>query len=266
MKEKKEKWKIALAQLSCEEGNKEKNLAKIEQSIEEAYLQKIDILILPEMFLTGFVSREQMEKLAESREGESIKRIQRKLKDYPIHLVYTFPEYSSDGLVYNTTCIINKNRTPQGYYRKIHLFDEERYQFDRGNEWAEVSIDGIKIGLLTCYDIEFPEAARTLALKGVKLLIVPSANMTPYEERHRVFITSRALENHVFVAYCNRVGKNKNYRFRGQSAVITPEGKILMELESDQEMIQAVEIPWSEVEKSKKIFNYIEERRPELYG
>lgn len=262
----KNNWRIALAQLSCEEGNKEYNLVKIEQAIEEAYSQKADLLVLPEMFLTGFLPKSRLIELSESRQGESMKRIQTKLAKYPMHLVYTFPEFVSEDIVYNTSCLIHLNGTPIEYYRKVHLFDDERYCVNRSNEWIDVKIDNVRIGILTCYDLEFPEAARVLALKGIDLLVAPSANMSPYEHRHRIFITSRALENHIFVAYCNRVGLNSRYEYHGQSAVISPNGDVLLDIGNDQEAVKVVEINISDVEKSKSVFNYIKERRPELYS
>lgn len=259
------KLKIVLSQLSCKAGDKESNLKKIEDSIEQAYYLKADILVLPEMFLTGFVPKERMKTLAEPRDGDSLKRVQQVLKKYPMHLVYTFPEYVSDDLIYNTTCFINNQGIPLEFYRKVHLFDSERLIVKRGHEWISVMVDGLKIGLLTCYDIEFPEASRALALRGVNLLLVPSANMMPYEHRHRTFITSRAIENHVFIAYCNIVGKSERYEYLGQSAVVTPLGEVIMDLGDNEEKIEVVEINLDEVVKSKAVFNYIEERIPELY-
>lgn len=261
----KEKWKIALAQLNCEEGNKESNLLKMENAIEMAYNEGADILVMPEMFLTGFVSRDKLEHLAESRQGASFKRIQKKLAEFPLHFVYTFPEYAGKDIIYNTTSFINRDTKNIQYYRKIHLFDDERMIVNRSNEWTEVVVEGVKFGLLTCYDIEFPEASRVLALKGVKVILTPSANMTPYEHRHRTFITSRAMENHVFVVYCNRVGENSKYKYKGESVVISPDGRVVMEIPNSVEAIRMAEINIREVEESKSIFNYLEERRPELY-
>lgn len=257
--------RVALAQLPVVDGDKKKNLERIEKSIEQAYGQSADLLVFPELILTGFVQAEQLVKLAESREGESLTRIKEKISKYPIHLVYSFLEFVAEDEIYITTCFLHKNGTPLQYYRKTHLFADESLILHKGNKWTELNLGGFKIGLLTCYDIEFPETARTLALKGVNLLIVNSANMSPYEHRHRIFIIARALENHCFVAYCNRIGSSSLYEYHGQSAVIGPDGKVLMEIEDDMEMVKVTDISLEQVEQSKSIFNYIVERRSELY-
>ncbi|GEN34395.1 carbon-nitrogen hydrolase family protein [Aneurinibacillus danicus] len=262
----KQTWNIALAQLPCREGDKEANLREIEQAIEEAYTQGADILVLPEIILTGFVHRETLRKLAESRNGESLSRIQRKLSAFPLYLVYSFPELGEGDAVYNTTCFLRKDGTPLAYYRKTHLFAGEKKVTKPGDELVHVEVDGAKIGLLVCFDIEFPEAARALAARGIHMLLVPSANMSPYEVPHRTFTMARAMENHMFVAYCNRIGAHKSFVYRGQSVVVDPEGKIVLECADSEREVRTVQIDLADIEKSKTAYNYLEERRPELYG
>lgn len=257
-------WRIALAQLSVIDGNKEKNLTKMEEALKKASEESADILVLPELNLTGLVSNEQMRTLAEPRDGESFRRIQPMLKTYPVSLVYSFPEYVSEEEMYITTCFMNKNGQALAYYRKTHLFTEEKQLFSPGEEWTKIELESLSIGLLTCYDIEFPEPARELAMKGVNLLIVNSANMAPYEYIHRLFIHARALENQFFVVYCNRIGSNEKYQYRGQSAMIGPDGKLIAEIEEDVESVKIIEISLAEIEKSTSVFSYLADRRPEL--
>jgi 5-aminopentanamidase len=104
-----------------------------------------------------------------------------------------------------------------------------------------------------------------LALQGINLLIVNSANMAPYEYIHRLFIRARALENQCFVVYCNRIGMNEKYEYHGQSAVIGPDGKIIAELEEDVESVGIIDIAIEEIHNATSVFNYREDRRPGLY-
>lgn len=259
--------RIALAQLSIVDGDKARNLEKIEHSIEQAYHDAADILVLPELVLTGFLSAERMKMLAEPRNGASLQRIQSLIRKYPVYVVYSFPEYTADDELYITSCLLDKTGQPLAYYRKTHLFTEESSVFSPGQELVTVDVEGIKLGFLTCYDIEFPEPARVLALKGVNLLIVNSANMEPYELLHRTFITARALENQIFVAYCNRIGSNQKYRYCGQSAVIAPTGRVAGTCEGDLEAIEVVDISLKDIEHAKLDFNYLRERRPvDVFG
>lgn len=258
-------WRIALAQLAVADGDKGENLKKMESALRQAWEESADLLILPELNLTGSVPAEQMKLLAEPTKGESFQQIQNMLKAYPVSVLYSFPEYISDEEIYITSCLVGKDGEPLAYYRKTHLFTDENNVFLSGSKWTKVNMGDLSIGLLTCYDIEFPEPARTLALQGINLLIVNSANMAPYEYIHRLFIQARALENQLFIFYCNRIGANEKYEYHGQSAVIGPDGKIIAEIEDDIEAVRIVEISTEEIKKSKAAFNYLADRRDELY-
>lgn len=261
-------YKICLAQYSCIDGNKEANLKKVSEGIALAAQEKANIIVFPEMFLTGFCNRETMTSLAESKDGPSARVVRDFAARHSINAVLGFVEACGDGNLYNTTLVIDKNGQTINNYRKIHPFNIEKELFDTGSKWAVQEIDGILTGLNVCYDIEFPEAARMVGLRGARLIIVPSANMDPYDHRHRVFIMARAMENHAFLAYCNRVGKSTNgaTRYIGESAVINPNGEVIAEMERDKEGLLFCYIDLDEVEKSKTVFNYLLERRPELYG
>lgn len=258
-------YRIALAQMGVADGNKEENLIKMESAIKRAFEEAADLLVLPELNLTGLVSKEQLKEIAEPREGESFKRIQGMLADSPVSVLYSFPEYVSDKEIYITSCLIGKDGEALTYYRKTHLFAEENEMFSKGVKLTAVSQDGLSIGLLTCYDIEFPEPARALVLQGVNLLIVNSANMAPYEYIHRLSIQARALENQIFVVYCNRLGANEKYEYHGQCAVIGPDGKIIAEIADDLETVQIIDLSIDDLKKSSAVFNYLADRRPELY-
>lgn len=257
--------RIALAQLNCEEGNKERNLQKIEESLQKAYAQQADILVLPEMMLTGFANRQTMFQLAETRDGPSIRRLKQMIERFPVAVVFTFPEYVSDDRIHNTACFLDNKGETLAFYRKTHLFASEKAILDAGDQMTDFTYLGIKMGMLTCFDIEFPEAARTLGMRGVKLLLVDSANMSPYEFFHRNFILSRAIENHCFVAYSNRIGQNINYTYHGESAVVSPDGRLMMEIERDREEVRTVEIAMEEIALTERVFRYFDDRRPELY-
>ena len=112
-----------------------------------------------------------------------------------------------------------------GLYDKTHLFGDEKLYFSAGNELKVFDTSFGKIGLLICYDLEFPETARTLALNGAEMIICISANMKPYDNLHKMCIISRAIENSIPVVYCNYVGKDTQFTFVGQSNIINSNGK-----------------------------------------
>ena len=112
-----------------------------------------------------------------------------------------------------------------GLYDKTHLFRDEKLYFSAGNELKVFDTSFGKIGLLICYDIEFPETARMLALNGAEMIICISANMKPYNNLHKKCIISRAVENSITIVYCNYVGKDSQFTFVGQSNIINSNGK-----------------------------------------
>lgn len=256
-------WKIALAQMAIQDGDKEANLLNIEKNMQKAYEQSADILLLPELSVTGLVSGSEIALLAEAREGQTLKRFQQLMKTYPIYVAYSFIESEGEDL-FITTCVVDPEGQPLHYYRKTHLFTEENQLFSKGDLLETFEIEGAKFGLLTCYDIEFPEAARTLTLKGALILLVNSANMSPYENQHRIFCQARAMENQCYVVYCNRIGENDHYIYHGESFVVGPTGKLLLDLQSDTEAMGIATL--SRNEKTKCTYHYLKERRPELYS
>ena len=123
---------------------------------------------------------------------------------------------------------------------------------------------GVRFGVLCCFDIEFPEPARTLAMRGAQCLLVPSANMEPWGEHHRAYVRSRALENHAFVAYANAVGAASGYVFEGGSCLVDPLGRVLCDAGRDETVVWA-DVDLAVADESRGVGDYLSERRPELY-
>ncbi|HJV46929.1 MAG TPA: carbon-nitrogen hydrolase family protein [Bacillota bacterium] len=256
-------WTIALAQTLIQDGDKEANLHNMEEIIKQAHQQAADLLLFPELITTGLASKENISQLAEIREGTTLQRMQEIIRRYPMHVVYSFLESEEDN-VFITSCLLDKEGKPQHYYRKTHLFTEENKLFSTGDQLETFTIEGVTFGLLTCYDIEFPEPARTLCLKGAEVLLVNSANMSPYENQHRIFCQARAIENQCYVAYCNRLGENVDYVYRGESVIVDPYGTLLLDLKSEAETLGITS--FSLHQQTKQPYRYLTERRPELYS
>lgn len=256
------KLTFALAQFPFVEGEKKTNLEKALHFISKSALQGADIVLLPEMFLTGYPSHIKMAQIAETLSGgESILLLQAAAKEHKIAITGSYPEWDPiSSKVYNTAFFIGADGEMLASYRKIHLFDRESQYVSPGNELVTVDYRGVRLGLLICYDLEFPEPARALALMGAQILIVVSANMEPYGLYHRIFAQARAIENHMIVAYCNRTGSNNAYRFVGESCLVDPFGHILCEL-GEEEALAVGTVDLGMLAKSKDLFNYLNERK-----
>jgi len=258
--------RIALAQINVVDGDKEANLATCAAAVRDAAVQGANLVILPEMVLTGFLGRSALEPLAETRDGTGVVAFRDMAVKNKVTVVAGFPERAASGAIYNTTAVFGASGEPLAFYRKTHLFNLERLAITRGDALDGLfTFGGVRFGVLCCYDLEFPEAARTLALRGVQCILVPTGNMMPWDHHHRVYIQARALENHVFVAYCNRFGNSPTYEFPGESAVVDPFGRLVCDAGREAKIVSA-DIDLGLIEESRAVFDYLRERRPDLYA
>jgi predicted amidohydrolase len=253
--------KVALAQFSYADGHKEDNLRKGLQHIQRAADLGAEIVLLPEMFSTGYVRN--MEELAESMQaGKTISALQETARQKGIAVVGSMAEWDKgEGRCFNSAFFIGSSGEVLGTYRKIHLFDQERKYVRGGHQLVTVNYQGITYGLLICFDLEFPEPSRQLARQGVEVLLVVSANMHPYGFHHRIFAQARAIENHMFVAYCNRSGRNKKFRYMGQSCLVNPCGQILCQYGEEDEGVLTGVASLKDIATAREVFNYLTEAK-----
>ena len=170
----------------------------------------------------------------------------------------------ADGGMSNAALCIDERGRVAACYRKVHLFGTESKFFEPGNEYVVVRVAGVDTGVLLCYDVEFPEAARSLAAAGAELLVTLSANMDPYAEDHALFVRVRALENGLPHVYVNCVGEEGRLRFCGRSSVADGAGRLLAELPAYQPEVRVVEVPLGLAAHDGRIPDYLADRRPDV--
>ena len=250
-------------------GEVEKNLEKFSKRLGSA---KCDLLVLPELAFSGyqFVSQDEVFDLSEPvPDGPTTQTCLKLAQQYGMHLVVGLPERDG-GRCYNSAIVVG----PSGYvgcYRKTHLFFEETLFFSPGNSGLQVwDIGQARIGVMICFDWYYPEAARTLALKGADILCHPSNLVLPHCPDAMV---TRSLENRVFSITANRIGQEargegRPLTFIGKSEVVSPKGKILHRAPIDQEELMIVDIALHEArDKSINPYNdLLKDRRPEMYS
>jgi len=196
----------------------------------QASAQGAELLITPEMALTGYaIGAERVAVLAEPRDGPLAQAVAAIAQRHGIAIVYGYPEHNPHGKPFNAAQAIAPDGTPLGHYRKTHLFgDIDHAQFSAGDEASKVfAWRGWRLGLLVCYDVEFPEAVRGLALQGADAVLVPTANMVPFEDVQRLLLPARALENSLYLAYANACGVEHRTTYNGLSCVHDPDGHAL---------------------------------------
>jgi predicted amidohydrolase len=261
---------IALAQIDCKVGDKDYNIGNIEQKVKDAGRQGANIVVFPELTLTGYSIRDLAYELAEPIPGPSVNRLVGIAKKERMYVVCGMPERSgrAQAVLYNTAMLLG----PEGYigkYQKMYLpthsiFEEKRY-FRPGNRTPVFQTSIGKVGLLVCYDIFFPEVSRILRLKGAQLIICISASPSRRRRFFEVLTTARAIENTAFLAYVNLVGVEDGLQFWGGSRLIAPNGTILAQARYDEEDLVVVSIDLADLKRTEIFVPTLRDLRPELY-
>ena len=225
--------RIALWQCEQHPGDVAGNIARLRETALRAAARSVDLLVCPEMVLTGYnIGAAEARRHAEAGNGPSAQTIAALAKEAGVAIVWGFPEVDAvdpAGAVHNAAQLVDAEGLLRGVYRKTHLYgDLDRAQFTASDGTCPVfELLGWRIGLLICYDVEFPEAVRRLALAGADLVAVPTANMLGFESVPQLLVPARACENQLFVAYANCCGSEGNMVYGGQSVVAGPDGRLL---------------------------------------
>ncbi|SFQ52998.1 5-aminopentanamidase [Pseudomonas sp. NFPP07] len=257
--------RVALYQCAPQPLDVASNLQRLQKVAVEA--SGADLLVLPEMFLSGYnIGVEAVGALAEAQDGPSAQYIANVAQSARIAILYGYPERADDGQIYNAVQLIDRNGQRLCNYRKTHLFgDLDRSMFSAGpDDFPLVELNGWKLGFLICYDIEFPENARRLALAGAELILVPTANMLPYDFIADVTVRSRAFENQCYVAYANYCGHEDEIHYCGQSSIAAPDGQRIALAGLDEALITGT-LDRQLMLDSRAANRYFHDRRPELY-
>jgi predicted amidohydrolase len=242
-KNRKEKeLKVGFLQFSPRLGRKDDNL---ERTIGLLRGAKADLLVLPELFNTGYLfgNKEELKRSAEYiPDGPTFEKMKDLAARMKVYLIFGMAEAEGEDC-FNSSVLV----APDGdfwVYRKLHLFDREKLWFTPGDKELEVvDIGQAKVGMMVCFDWIFPEVTRILALKGAEIICHPSNLVLPYCQQAMI---TRCIENGVFAITTNRTGTEEKdgvkLTFTGNSRVIDPKGNVLMKADAAQEGIWTVDI------------------------
>ena len=249
--------------------DKEANVGKITDYVKSI---EADLIIFPELAISGyfFLDKKEVSQIAEDFNGKTITHFQELSSRLDKILAIGFPEKVDDKF-YNSVALLFPDSRLSSCYRKTHLFYKEKFPFSPGDSGFFVVHDekrDVNIGTMICYDWRFPEASRTLALMGADIIICPSNLVTSL---WHVVMPARAIENKVYFAVINRVGReNRNGEelfFNGESAIYGYNGERLSKAGVDDEKVIFADIePALTRKKSFNEFNDVfKDRRPEMY-
>lgn len=231
--------KALLCQLASALGEPARNAGRAAEAI--ATHPEADVAVFPELYLGGYSYRDVEGSARTAGDGELLV-IRRACAEAGTAAVVGFAERTVHGVA-NSAAIVGRDGSVAAVYRKTQLFGDERLHFVPGREQLVLPLAGRTVAPLICFDIEFPEPARAVALAGADLLVTCSANMDPFYVDHEVASKARAVENRVTHLYANAVGAGDEFVFVGGSRAVSPLGEVLAEGPRDREELLLVDVP-----------------------
>ena len=258
---------IALIQCDTVLGDKKKNIEKARELIPKAAEQGAQIVVLPELFLTGYDLGERYLKVAEKADGPSMQEFCRMAKDNSVYLQVGYVEEREiPGVIYNSVAFISPKGNMLGSYAKTHLFAGERMFFSCGDDMPVYETEYGAFASIICYDIGFPELSRVFALKGAQCLLVSAAWGDFDEDIWDNNLIARSTDYLMYMAACNRQGiENGTLHLIGKSKFMAPRGHVIKEAKKDADEILVATLDLSTIREERHRCLYFLDRRPELY-
>ncbi len=255
--------KVGVVQARPDIGNKKANIKKMETYLKR---HRCDIMVFPEMYLTGYSCGDELYRCAESATGHSCRSVLKLAEKYDTYVIFGMAERDEEQhRLYNAAVTAG----PDGdlhTYRKMHLADfgpfHEHQFFSKGTEPVLIDTKLGKVGLTICYDIFFPELAKNYALKGAEMVVCISASPTFSRRFFECMVPARAIENTVFVLYSNLVGREKGLVFWGGSMVCGPRGDVKVQGEYYKEVCSTANINLKELEITRRFRPTIRDTSP----
>jgi omega-amidase len=256
---------VALIQMDIAYGQPEANRKKVEEKVAQAMEQQPDLIMLPELWDTGY-DLTRLDEIADDH-GQTNKAFLRDLaRKHQVTVIGGSVSNREETGTYNTLYAFDPAGKQTGEYKKVHLFrlmEEEKY-LKAGNQEGVFQWGDLLCAAAICYDIRFPEWIRKMMLRGAHVLFVPAEWPEPRLSHWRHLLISRAVENQCYVVACNRAGKDPKNTFAGHSMVVDPWGEVIAEAGEDEEILFA-DLDLSLVQKVRSTIPVFTDRRPELY-
>jgi omega-amidase len=260
--------KIAAAQISCTPGDFDANLRKVRDFAALAKKSGAELVVFPEMIDTGY-SMPVIQKYAKKWSDGAVPELQKIAKETSIAIVAGISD--RDGAsIFNAQVFVNAQGEVVAKYRKTHLVTaaplDERVCLSPGNEFVSCKVGKFTVGLSICYDLRFPEMARTLVVeRGANVIVNSSAWPVVRAEHLRILALSRAVENQSYFIIANRVGTDDGVTFCGSSVIVDPSGAILAAASPDREELIEAEISEQLIADVRNRVTVFAHRRAELY-
>ncbi len=263
------KIRSALIQMDCKIKNKEENLSKALGFLDELK-GKADIVCFPELFTTGYnldLIGDDFYALAEPIPGPTTERMGQQAREYEMAILGTIVERdgTQEGMLHDTTFLLDAEGRLVGKYRKSHLYPAEHRYFKAGDRLPVFDLDGLTLGVAICFEHAFPQIFTILALRGAQVVFIPSAVPVGYGYLLNLRTRARAQDNQFFTVAVNRVGREGDVTYCGLSQVVNPRGEVIAQASHADEEVLVAELDFDLIPKERKQEPVLKNLRPELY-
>ena len=259
--------KIAVLQAEATVLDLEANLRVVDAAARRARQDGADLLLTPELFTCGYSPELVRQRLTAEDLRLIADRAAAIARRHGIALVYSAPRQGAGGCWHIAATLLDDAGRAVLSYDKVHLFgDEERRAFAPAEDAPRVvEHGGLRVSLLICYDVEFPESVRAASDQGAELLLVPTALGAGFAAVPNILLPARALESQVVIAYANHCGTESGLEFGGESVVAGADGSLLARAGTGPDLVHAV-VDSALVAAARERVPYLRDRRPDLYG
>lgn len=259
--------RVSSLQMNMKFGDVEYNFSHAQELVRKAVKEdNPDTVLLPEAWNTGFFPKEDLGELCD-KDGERTKSVFAPLaKELDVNIIAGSVSNKRNGKIYNTSFTFDRNGKCVAEYDKVHLFTHmgEHNYFQKGDKLSIFTLDGVKCGIIICYDIRFPEIVRSLSLCDIKILFVVAQWPDIRINHLNTLCEARAIENQMFLAMCNSCGKAGKTNYGGNSSLIDPWGKVLKRA-GEEEAIVTADFDLSVIKDIRDSINVFRDRCCDLY-
>ena len=266
---------VASVQLDVVLEDIEATAEKVASWTDQAAKENADVVIFPELILSaGYGLGDKFYDVAQPVPGQATEQLGKKALQHKMYIIAGIAECDSTGTVYNTAVILGRDGNVVGSYRKTHIFTPTESFFALGTDLNVFDLDFGCVAIPICYDLEFPEPARVLCLRGAEMLLTMTAHwrgtgtVGTSENFIRTIYSARALENRIPVVLCNRVGYDPSLddHFVGLSRIVDADGMTIASLADEKEGMIVATLDLNEQRRKRQNYNYFRDRKPLLYG
>ena len=248
---------IAFYQGSGYLGKVDKNLELIGQTLRKAKDAKADVAVFPELFTTGYdLSKDAFEQIVLAYDFKAI--LSQMAKQHQIALIIGFAHCDETGRLFNGVGCFDEAGVCLHIHKKAILWGAEREIFSAGEAFESFVFKGIRVGMMICFETEFIEPCQRLANQGTKIIFSVVANADDGYNQNMIgaLVPTRAMENRIFLLYCNRSGVENDLTYLGKSTLSNPYGQIIAQCNATESTLKFASINLDEVEQARDYFSY----------